>query len=145
MNLRFIRLLIYSLIKLSLEKIKKIYFTTKYYNNSLKVTPPSRSYDMNNVPLLLELEDKNLKRIELINRFQKNIWKLENIGQKNLSELHKFSWLSKLDIKNQKQLAKNIMIEWLRKNPRRPNAPFQIIGPRKSYRGFLNMKYNKWQ
>ena len=116
MNLRFIRLLIYSLIKLSLEKIKKIYFTTKYYNNSLKVTPPSRSYDMNNVPLLLELEDKNLKRIELINRFQKNIWKLENIGQKNLSELHKFSWLSKLDIKNQKQLAKNIMIEWLRKN-----------------------------
>ena len=116
MNLRFIRLLIYSLIKLSLEKIKKIYFTTKYYNNSLKVTPPSRSYDMNNVPLLLELEDKNLKRIELINRFQKNIWKLENIGQKNLSALHKFSWLSKLDIKNQKQLAKNIMIEWLRKN-----------------------------
>ena len=116
MNLRFIRLLIYSLIKLSLEKIKKIYFTTKYYNNSLKVTPPSRSYDMNNVPLLLKLEDKNLKRIELINRFQKNIWKLENIGQKNLSELHKFSWLSKLDIKNQKQLAKNIMIEWLRKN-----------------------------
>ena len=116
MNLRFIRLLIYSLIKLSSEKIKKSYFTTKYYNNSLKVTPPSRSYDMNNVPLLLELEDKNLKRIELINRFQKNIWKLENIGQKNLSELHKFSWLSKLDIKNQKQLAKNIMIEWLRKN-----------------------------
>ena len=75
MNLSFIRLFIYSLGNLFLEKIRKIYFTTKYYNNSLKVTPPSRSYDMNNVPLLLELEDKNNKRIELINRFQKNVWK----------------------------------------------------------------------
>ena len=54
MNLRFIRLFIYSLFNLFLEKIREIYFTTKYYNNSLKVTPPSRSYDMNNVPLLLD-------------------------------------------------------------------------------------------
>ena len=116
MNLRFIRLFIYSLFNLFLEKVRKIYFTTQYYNNSLKVTPPSRSYDMNNVPLLLELEDKNNKRIELIKRFQKNIWKLDNIGEKHLSELHKFSWLSQLDIKNHKILAKNIMVEWLRKN-----------------------------
>ncbi len=116
MNLSFIRLFIYSLGNLFLEKIRKIYFTTKYYNNSLKVTPPSRSYDMNNVPLLLELEDKNNKRIELINRFQKNVWKLENIGEKNLSELHKFTWLSQLDIKNQKKTAKDIIVEWLIKN-----------------------------
>ncbi len=116
MNLSFIRLFIYSLGNLFLEKIRKIYFTTKYYNNSLKVTPPSRSYDMNNVPLLLELEDKNNKRIELINRFQKNVWKLENIGGKNLSELHKFTWLSQLDIKNQKKIAKDIIVEWLIKN-----------------------------
>ena len=61
---------------------------------------------MNNVPLLLELEDKNNKRIKLIKRFQKNIWKLDNIGEKHLSELHKFSWLSQLDIKNHKILAK---------------------------------------
>ena len=73
---------------------------------------------MNNVPLLLESSRiKTLKRIELINRFQKNIWKLDNIGEKHLSELHKFSWLSQLDIKKSlKTLAKNIMVEWLRKN-----------------------------
>src|SRR6056300_1458269 len=116
MNLRFIRLFIYSIGNLILDKIRKIYFTTKYYNNSLKITPPSRSYDMNNVPLLLELEDKNKKRFDLINRFQKNIWKLDNLGKKHLSELHKFSWLSQIDIKNQKIMAKNIIIEWLKKN-----------------------------
>ena len=79
MNLRFIRLFIYSIGNLILDKIRKIYFTTKYYNNSLKITPPSRSYDMNNFPLILEIEDKNKKRINLINRFQKNIWKLDNL------------------------------------------------------------------
>ena len=116
MGLRFIRLFIYSVFSFILEKIKKIYFTTKYYNNSLRVSPPSRSYDMNNVPLLLELEDKNEKRLELLNRFHKNIWKLDNIGKKHLIELNKFNWLSKLDIKNQKNLVKNIILAWLKKN-----------------------------
>ena len=116
MNLRFIRLFIYSVGNYIVEKIQKIYFTTNYYNNSLKISPPSRSYDMNNVPLLLELEDKNNQRIELLNRFHKNIWKLDNIGKKHLSELHKFSWLSQLDIKNQKNLVKTIILEWLKKN-----------------------------
>ena len=115
MGLRFIRLFIYSVISFILEKIKKIYFTTKYYNNSLRVSPPSRSYDMNNVPLLLELEDKNEKRLELLNRFHKNIWKLDNIGKKHLIELNKFNWLSQLDIKNQKNLVKNIILAWLKK------------------------------
>ena len=116
MGLRFIRLFIYSVISFILEKIKKIYFTTKYYNNSLRVSPPSRSYDMNNVPLLLELEDKNEKRLELLNRFHQNIWKLDNIGKKHLIELNKFNWLSQLDIKNQKHFVKNIILAWLKKN-----------------------------
>mgnify|MGYP001373603243 CR=1 FL=1 len=116
MNLRFVRLFIFSIGNFILEKIKKIYFTTKYYNNSLKFSPPSRSYDMNNVPLLLELEDKNTKRKELLDRFQKNIWKLDNIGEKNISELHKFNWISQLDIKKQKNFAKTIILEWLNKN-----------------------------
>ena len=106
MGLRFIRLFIYSIISFILEKIKKIYFTTKYYNNSLKVSPPSRSYDMNNVPLLLELENKNEKRLELLNRFHKNIWKLDNISKKHLIELNKFNWLSQLDIKIKSILSK---------------------------------------
>lgn len=116
MNFRFFRLFIYSIGNLILEKIYKIYFHTKYYNDSLKVTPPSRSYDMNNVPLLIELEDKNIKRVELINKFKKNIWKLENLNQTNIDELHKFSWLSKLDIKNDKKLTQEIILEWLKKN-----------------------------
>ncbi len=116
MGLRFIRLFIYSVISFILEKIQKIYFTTKYYNNSLRVAPPSRSYDMNNVPLLLELENKNEKRLELLNRFHKNIWKLDNIGKKHLVELNKFNWLSQLDIKNQKHIVKDIILAWLKKN-----------------------------
>ena len=116
MSLRFFRLFIYSIGSLILEKIQKIYFTTKYYNNSLRISPPARSYDMNNVPLLAELEDKNKKRIGLLNRFQKNIWKLDNIGEKHLEELNKFNWLSKLDIKDQKNFVKNIILEWLKKN-----------------------------
>lgn len=116
MNPRFLRLFIYSIGNLLLEKIYHLYFHTKYYNDSLKVTPPSRSYDMNNVPLLNELEDKNIKRIELVKKFQKNIWKLDNLGQQNLDELHKFSWLSSLDIKNDKKFVQGIILEWLKNN-----------------------------
>ena len=82
MNLRFVRLFVYSAFKSLLEKIQKFYFNTQYYNNSLKVTPPSRSYDMNNIPLLLEMEDKSTKRLALVKKFTTNVWKLENIGKK---------------------------------------------------------------
>ncbi len=116
MNPRFVRLFIYSVGNMFLKKIQEIYFATDYYNNSLKVTPPSRSYDMNNVPLLSELEDKNKKRIELINRFKSNIWKFDSLGKKHSSKLNNFSWLSQMDIKKHKNLTKNIILEWLKKN-----------------------------
>ena len=116
MNPRFVRLFIYSVGNMFLKKIQEIYFATDYYNNSLKVTPPSRSYDMNNVPLLSELEDKNKKRIELINRFRSNIWKFDSLGKKHSSKLNNFSWLSQMDIKKHKNLTKNIILEWLKKN-----------------------------
>jgi len=116
MNLRFVRLFVLSIFKSLLEKIQTFYFNTKYYNSSLKVTPPSRSYDMNNIPLLLEMEDKSTKRLALVKKFTTNVWKLENIGKKNIQELNKFTWISKLDIKNEKPLAKKIIEEWLKKN-----------------------------
>ena len=79
MNFGFIKFFIASIYKLINENLKKLYFSTNFYNRTIHVVPPTRSYDMNNIPLLEEILDKNQTRIYLIKKFSTNIWKLDNI------------------------------------------------------------------
>ena len=115
MNFVFIKFFIASIYKLINENLKKLYFSTNFYNRTIHVVPPTRSYDMNNIPLLEEILDKNQTRIYLIKKFSTNIWKLDNIGQKNIDELNTFSWLPSLDIKKDQRLVRDIIREWLKK------------------------------
>ena len=115
MNYRFINLFIASIYKYLKEKIKQIYFSTSLYNKTLSVVPPTRIYDMNNIPLLQEIIDQDEKIINLIKEFSKNIWKLDNIGNNNINKLNAFSWLPLFDVKKDKVLIKNLILEWLKK------------------------------
>ena len=115
MNYRFINLFIASIYKYLKEKIKQIYFSTSLYNKTLSVVPPTRSYDMNNIPLLQEIIDQDEKIINIIKEFSKNIWKLDNIGNNNIHKLNAFSWLPLFDVKKDKVLVKNLILEWLKK------------------------------
>ena len=97
------------------EKYRIIYFNSKFYNQSLKSEPVSRVYDIHNSHLLNELQDKDNKNYFLVFKFKKNIWKFNNLDQKRINALHKFSWLSCTNISKDSELIKNTMQEWLDK------------------------------
>ena len=67
---------IISLWRLLKNNIRTIYFNSKQYNQSLKATPASRNYDIHNVHILGELQDKNTKNYILAKQFKKK--SLEN-------------------------------------------------------------------
>ena len=115
MNFGFIKFFIASVYRLINENVKKLYFSTSYYNRAINVVPPTRSYDMNNIPLLEEILDKKQNRIYLVKKFSTNIWKIDNIGQNNIDELNTFSWLPSLDVKKDQTLVKEIIREWLKR------------------------------
>ena len=95
------------------EKYKIIYFNSKFYNQSLKSKPVSRVYDIHNSHLLNELQDRDNKNYFLILKFKKNIWELDNLSQRKINDLNKFSWLSCANISKDRELVKNIIQGWL--------------------------------
>jgi len=95
------------------NKYRLIYFNSKYYNQLLKEEPVSRIYDLNNTHFLDELQDKNDKNYLRAIRNKENIWKLNNLNQDNIDDLHKFSWLNYVNPNKDIEYSKNIIQGWL--------------------------------
>jgi len=127
MKISFVKLWIISLWRLLKNNIRTIYFNSKQYNQSLKATPASRNYDIHNVHILGELQDKNTKNYILAKQFKKNLWKINNLKQERINNLHKFSWLPHLDIKKDKELAKIIIDAWLEKNNHYQSTTWDLL------------------
>ena len=109
------------------DKIKKIYFNTKQYNHSLKVAATSRIYDIHDIHILGELQDKDNKNYLLAKQFAENVWKINNLKQERIDNLHKFSWLPFLDIKKEKKLGKIIIEAWLKRNSLYQSSSWHLI------------------
>ncbi len=103
-------------LQISLIKfIKKIYFSTKFYNKSLISKTPQQFYFHPN-PFLLSLITNYKKHLFKINEIDPNIfW----VKQKNIYEekrIHSFLWLNLIDRKNDSKLLQRIIIAWMTKN-----------------------------
>ena len=113
MKVSFIKLWLTALWRYGKEQIRNIYFNSKFYNKSLKIEPVARIYDIHNIHVLAELQDKDNKNYLLAKQFKKNIWKINTLKKNKINDLHKFSWLPLIDIKKDKELSKFIIQEWL--------------------------------
>ena len=113
MRVSFIKLWLTALWRYSKAQFRNIYFNSKFYNKSLKVEPVARIYDIHNIHILGELQDKDNKNYLLSKQFKKNIWKINTLKKNKINDLHKFSWLPLIDIKKDKELCKIIIQEWL--------------------------------
>jgi len=103
-------------LQISLIKfLKKIYFSTNYYNNSLISKTPQQFYFYPN-PILLSLITNFKSYSFKIKDFNPNIfW----IKQKDLNEeknLHSFLWLNLIDRKNDGKSLQKIINLWIIKN-----------------------------
>ena len=93
---------------------KKIYFSSKNYNKSLKSKTPKQVY-YNPNPFLLSIIAKSHGQIFKISDIDPNIFWLED-KKKDTAQMHNFFWLSLLDRKADHKKLKNIIYIWMIKN-----------------------------
>ena len=86
--------------------IKKIFFSSDYYNNSLKSKTPKQTY-YNPNSFLLSIITPYTKESFKISEVDPNLFWLEN-KKRDSKQLHKFFWLNlinrKIDSKNIKKI-----------------------------------------
>ena len=87
-------------LQISLIKfVKKIYFSTNYYNKSLISETPQQFYFHPN-PFLLSTITSYKKYSFKISKIDPNIFWINQKNLKELGELHNFLWLNLIDRKN---------------------------------------------
>ncbi len=93
---------------------KKIYFSSKNYNKSLKTKTPQQVY-YNPNPFLLSIITSYTGQSFKISEIDPNIFWLED-KKKETEQLHNFFWLSLIDRKTDNIKLKKIIYIWMIKN-----------------------------
>ncbi len=103
-------------IQISLIKfIKKIYFTTNYYNKSLTSNIPKQFYFHPN-PFLLSSISNYKKYSFKISKIDPNVFWFDKKQNKEEKELHSFLWLNLIDRKNDGKSLQKIIDIWILKH-----------------------------
>ncbi len=93
---------------------KRLYFSSKNYNESLKSKTPKQIY-YNPNPFLLSIIAPSNDKTFKINDIDPNIFWLEN-KKKETGQMHNFFWLNLLDRKADHKKLKKIIYIWMLKN-----------------------------
>ena len=94
--------------------IKKIYFSTNFYNNSLKSKTPQQFYFHPN-PFLLSSITNYKKYSFKISEIDPNVFWLNKKNTWEVKELHGFLWLNLIDRKNDGKSLQKIIDIWILK------------------------------
>jgi len=103
-------------LQISLIKfIKKIYFSTNFYNKSLRSKTPEQFYFHPN-PFLLSSITNYKKYSFKISEIDPNVFWLDKKNAWEEKELHSFLWLNLIDRKNDGKSLQNIIDIWMLKH-----------------------------
>tara|TARA_Y100001970_G_scaffold158638_1_gene193977 strand:- start:2526 stop:4172 length:1647 start_codon:yes stop_codon:yes gene_type:complete len=92
--------------------LKKIYFSTNIYNNSLKSKTPKQFYFHPN-PFLLSSITNYKKHSFKISKLDPNVFWIKKNNTWEEKELHSFLWLNLIDRKNDGKSLQNIINSWI--------------------------------
>ena len=103
-------------LQISLIKfIKKIYFSTSYYNKSIQSKTPQQFYFHPNPFLLATIT--NYKKFSFkIDEIDPNIFWIRQKSKKEQQDRHNFFWLNLIDRKNDGKSIQKIINIWMMKN-----------------------------
>ena len=94
--------------------VKRFYFSSKQYNESLRSKTPKQTY-YNPNPFLLSIISSYKKESFKISEIDPNLFWIEN-KKKNFELLHNFFWLNLIDRKTNGKNIKKIIYIWMLKN-----------------------------
>ena len=98
-----------------IKSLKKIYFTTSFYNKSLVSKTPQQFYFHPN-PFLLSLISNFKKHSFKISEIDPNIFWVKQKSFQKEKEIHTFLWLNLIDRKNDGKAIQKIINNWMMKN-----------------------------
>ncbi len=99
----------------TIKFLKKIYFTTKFYNNSLRSIIPKQFYFNPNSFLLSSFTGHENFSFDISNREPEKFWINDTHSQDN-ENLHNFLWLNLIDRKNDGSSLRRIISLWIVNN-----------------------------
>jgi uncharacterized heparinase superfamily protein len=103
-------------IKINLIKIiKKIYFTTEFYNKSLKSKIPQQFYFFPNPFLLSSITSYKNFSLQITQLNLNNFWN-KKISQFEEERINSFLWLNLIDRKNESLIIQKIITLWINKH-----------------------------
>ena len=97
-----------------IKSIKKIYFSSRHYNKSLKSKVPTQVY-FNPNPFLLSIISPYTEKSFKFNEINPNDFWLDNKNN-NLDQYHNFLWLSLINRKTDGKNIQKIIYIWMLKN-----------------------------
>jgi hypothetical protein len=95
--------------------LKNIYFSTNYYNNSLKTKLPDRLYFYPNPFLLSSFINQKIFTFRLSKINIETFWS-DFDSQKEGEDLNSFFWLNLIDRKNDGSIIQQIIYIWIKNN-----------------------------
>ena len=97
------------------KKLKKIYFRTNFYNNSLISKVPEQLYFYPNPFLLSSLTSHKNFSFKVSNIDPDMFW-VKQSNEKKEKNLHNFLWLNLINRKNKDSIIQKIINVWIYKN-----------------------------
>ena len=113
-RLKSIKLYFFSILKLSFLSFRNYYFRSNFYNRKLVTFVPSRIFYNPSSYLGASLTTISSDFYKITNLSSELLWKTSTKDKLKFDNLHSFMWLIKLDRKNSKIFAKNIISSWIR-------------------------------
>jgi len=114
-NLKSIYFYFLALQIILIKFIKKIYFSTNYYNNSLVSKTPQQFY-FNPNPFLLSLITNFKKNLFKVSEVDPNVFWIKSKSLQEEKELNSFLWLNLIDRKNDGKILQRIINIWMLKH-----------------------------
>ncbi len=102
------------------KKLKKVYFRTNFYNNSLKSKVPEQLYFYPNPFLLSSLTSHKNFSFEVAN-IDTNMFWLKQSNEREEKSLHNFLWLNLINRKSKDSKIQKIINVWIHKNGKYKN------------------------
>ncbi len=115
LNLKSVYLYFLAIKIIIIKSIKKIYFTTNFYNRSLNTITPKKIFFFPNPFLLSSLTNYRNFSFKLSKIDPDTFWDNSN-SLKDVQILNKFLWLNLIDRKNDIEIIKKIISNWIKKN-----------------------------
>tara|TARA_Y100000590_G_scaffold436516_1_gene557150 strand:+ start:19 stop:1674 length:1656 start_codon:yes stop_codon:yes gene_type:complete len=113
-RLKSIKLYFFSVLNLFILSFKNFYFKSNYYNKKLISSIPDRLFYNPSTYLSASLTTIGNEFYKISDTSPELLWKTLPKDKLKFENLHNFLWLTKLDRKNSKSIAQNIIKSWIK-------------------------------